>query len=302
MNGINLSERNIFIINVLIGLAIIPFLALSVTDIFKLRLARNVLPDESEYARSKPGQSVGGTHPHAYYNQIVTRDIFNLAPAPAPAPVENESLDVKLIGTSQLSTGKPYAIIEDSNGKQSLYQVGQEVPDAGKLLEVASDRAIVLHNGHRVALEIPRQPVQSGPAIRVPASPGVIRRMPRQRLLRPGRSSGGIRRMGANNFTLARSVVESNLKNMAPLFTQIRATPQIENGTANGYRLTEIQPDSLFQQIGLQDGDLLKSVNGQGVGDPAKAMVMLQSLQSQPSITLNVVRNGTPTILHYNIR
>jgi len=301
VNGLNLSERNLFILNVFIVLAMFPFLALSANDFLKLRLAGNVLPDDSDYARSHAAQVVSGTHPRAYYNQIVTRDIFNLAPPPAPPPVEDENLDVKLVGTSQLSVGKPFAIVEDSEGKQSLYQVGQEIPGAGQLLEVSSDRIVVLHNGRRVALDIPRQPAQSGPAMRVPPSPGFIRRIPRRRLRELGRLSPGIRRLGSNNYLLTRSTVDNNIKNMAPLFTQIRATPQIENGVADGYRLTEIQPDSIFQQIGLQDGDLLKSVNGQSVGDPAKAMLLLQSLQSQPSITLDVLRNGSPSVLHYSI-
>ena len=302
MNGINLSERNIFIINVLIGLAIIPFLALSATDLFKLHLAGRVLPDASEYALSKPTQMASGPHPRVYYNSIVTRDIFNLAPPPAPPPVENENLDVKLVGVSQVSEGNPYAIIQDDSGKQSLYQVGQEIPDAGKLVAVESARAIVLHNGHRVALELPRGSLEQGPPMKIPAKPGFIQRIQPHKLRRLGRPNRGIRQLSANNYLLTRSTLDSNLKNMAPLFTQIRATPQMENGVANGFRLTEIQPDSIFQQIGLQDGDLLKSVNGQTVGDPAKAMMMLQSLQSQPSITINVVRNGTPTTLHYNIR
>jgi len=301
VNGFNLSERNILIINVLFGLVIFAFLGLSATDIFKLRAASDVLPGEAEYARTKPAHITGDSHPKTYYNAIVSRDIFNLAPPPTPAPLESENLDVKLVGVSQVSEGKPWAIIQDDGGKQNLYQVGQSIPGAGKLLEVESSRVILLHNGHRVALDLPRQAPQPGPAMKPPPRPGFLHRMPRRMEGGIDRPNPGIRRLGGNNYQLARTTVDSSLKNMAPLFTQIRATPQIENGVASGYRLTEIQPGSLFQQIGLQDGDLLKSVNGQTVGDPAKAMMMLQSLQSQPSITLNVVRNGTPTTLHYNI-
>jgi general secretion pathway protein C len=300
VNGINLSERNIFILNVLVGLAIIPFLALSATDLFKLHLASRVLPEEAEYARSAPLQEIGGVHSRTYYNAIVARDIFNLAPPPAAPEVENESLDVKLVGTSQLSTGKPYAIIEDTNGNQSLYQVGEQVPNAGKLVEVSKNRAVVMHNNHRVALEIPREPMTPGAPLNTRPVPGFIQRLP-GRGLRPGGQHHGVRRLGSNQYLLDRSMVDSNIKNMAPLFTEIRATPQLQNGVANSYRLTEIQPDSIFQQIGLRDGDLLNAVNGQSVGDPGKAMVMLQSLQSQTSITLDVVRNGIPIKLHYNI-
>ena len=302
MSGFNLTERTIFFLNLLIGLAIIPFLALSATDLVKLHLASGVLPDESEYAQSAPVRLGAGTHPRVYYNPIVTRDIFNLAPPPEAAPVENETMDVKLIGTSQMSGGKPYAIIEDANGRQSLYRVGDQIPDAGQLVEVATNRAVVLHNGHRVAIEIPKEGLTPGAPLNFHPTPGRNHRLPglgNPGMRPPGR---GIRRMGANRYMLDRSTVDNNLKNMAPLFTQIRATPQLENGVAHGFRLTEIQPNSIFQQIGLQDGDLVNAVNGQTVGDPAKALVMLQSLQTMPSVTIDVVRNGAPTQLHYNIR
>ena len=302
MNGINLSERNILILNLLIGLAIVPFLALSATDLFKLHLASAIMPEASESARSTSAQMASGAHPRPYYNPITTRDIFNLAPPPEAPAVENQALDVKLIGTSQMTTGKPYAIIEDASGKQSLYRVGEQVPGAGQLVEVASSRAVLLHNAHRVALEIPREALTPGAPLNVRPTPGLIRRLPGRGMPRLGAPNKGIHRLGANRYMLDRSTVDGSLKNMAPLFTQIRATPRLENGVAQGFQLTEIQPDSIFQQIGLQDGDLLKAVNGQGVGDPAKAMLMLQSLQAQKSITLDVVRNGSPQQLHYSIR
>jgi general secretion pathway protein C len=110
-----------------------------------------------------------------------------------------------------------------------------------------------------------------------------------------------VRKLGPNRYALDRSTVDSNIKNMSPLFTQIRATPQVEDGVPSGFLLTEIQPNSIFQQIGLQDGDLLKTVNGQPVGDPVKALGLLQSLQDQSQITLNVVRNGAPQQIYYNI-
>jgi hypothetical protein len=65
-------------------------------------------------------------------------------PPPAAAPIENDALAVKLTGTSQQSTGKPFAIIEDREGVQALYQVGQMIPDAGRLLDVARESAVIL--------------------------------------------------------------------------------------------------------------------------------------------------------------
>ncbi len=307
MAGFNLSERYLLIINLLIGVVVIPyFLALGVSDFIKLHYAGNVLPASSEYTRATPKAGTMGQRSRAYYDVITRRDIFNLAPAPqaTPPPVANENLNIRLIGTSQQSSGSPYAIIEDSGGNQLLYRLGDEIPNAGKLLDVTRNRAIILHNGHRVALELPHdEPVQGMP---VTPRPGMIQRFHRGRMGRMGlvmqTQHGGVRKITPNRYVLDRSTVDSNLKNMAPLFTQIRAIPNIKNGQSNGFMLSEIEPGSIFQQIGLQDGDLLTAVNGQAVGDPAKAMDLMQTLQNQSSITLNVMRNGAPTHLYYNIR
>ena len=74
------------------------------------------------------------------------------------------------------------------------------------------------------------------------------------------------------------TIVNSNMVNMAKLFTEIRAVPNLENGTSQGFRLSEIEPGSIFQNLGLQDGDVLTSVSGQPVGDPAKAIPSLCAL------------------------
>jgi len=301
MSGINLSERYVLLINLLIGVLIIPyFLALGVTDAVRLYLARDIVPAAALSRDDSAQAEATGVRGRAAYEAIVRRDIFNLAPPPADTEVENEPLTVRLVGTSQLSSGKPYAIIQNANAEQSVYRVGDMIPDAGQLLAVTATRAVIMHNGHRTAIEIPRD--EGGSAAAVMQQPGTFRGpigpgLP-PNMRRPG---AGVRRLSANRFLLDRSTVNSNLQNVAPLFSQIRAIPNVQNGAANGFQLSEIQPNSIFQQIGLQDGDLLSAINGQPVGDPTKAMSMMQSLQNQSSITLNVVRNGTPMQLQYII-
>ncbi|HLW70436.1 MAG TPA: type II secretion system protein GspC [Candidatus Binataceae bacterium] len=304
MSGFNLLERYVLLINLLIGVVIIPyFLALGVTDAAKLYLARNIVPAEMRSRNDSAQSAATAVRGRAAYAAIERRDIFNLAPPPVDAAVENEPLTVKLVGTSQLSSGKPYAIIQNASAEQSVYRVGEMIPDAGQLLEVTANRAVIMHNGHRAAIEIPHD--AAGSAQPFAQQPGAFRGAPP---VSPGmplnlrRHAAGVRRLSANRFLLDRSTVSSNLQNMAPLFSQIRAIPNVQNGAANGFRLSEIQPNSIFQQIGLQDGDLLRAINGQPVGDPTKALAMMQSLQNQSSITLSVVRNGSLTQLHYTVR
>ena len=304
----NLSERYIYLINGLIGIAILWFLALSVGDAVRLRLANNVMPAASESATSHE-RGLTGLRPRVLYNAIVERDIFDFAPPPAPvAPVESEDLQVKLLGTSHLTTGKPYIIVEDNDGDESLYRQGDTIPNVGRVLEIGRERAIILHNGKRVALEIPHD---SGEVPTVPMFGGRMRRRgfinnPMMRRLGRrvpiGALPPGIRRLSPNRYAIDRVTMDSNMQNPAKLFTEMRAVPNLQNGTSDGFKLSEIQPGSVFQQMGLRDGDVVTSVQGQSVNDPIRAMMLMQQLRNRSSISVSVMRNGTPLNLHYQIQ
>ena len=204
-----------------------------------------------------------------------------------------------------LTLSQPFIIVEDDNShEQSLYRMGDEIPDAGKLIGVYKDHAIVLHQGRRTKLEMPTDENGNGeqPADLPPES--VRTSAPRVwRFLRGRSGMNGVRRIDPNRYVLDRSTLNNNLSNMAELFTQVRAIPNLgADGRSNGFKLSEIQPDSLFQQIGLQDGDVLTGVSGQSVSDPAKAMALLGALRNQSSINLTLIRAGQPLQLQYNIR
>ena len=125
------------------------------------RFKRTRAPAASSAAR----KAAGGLRTRAYYDAIVKRDIFNQVPQETgPAPVVEEDLHLKLIGTSLQSKSKPYAIIEDQTNNESLYQVGEDIPDAGKLVSVETNRAIIDRGGHRVAIEIPVSDIPEAPA------------------------------------------------------------------------------------------------------------------------------------------
>jgi type II secretion system protein C len=294
------------------------FLALGVSNGIKLHLAGIEAAGVSESGGRKAlRRPQTGSRPRAFYDTIVRRDIFSRASAaPTPAPVQNENLDITLIGTSQISGNKPFIIVETSDGEQSLYRQGENIPNVGRVLSISRNQAIVLHNGHRVALKIPSAGEGETPETR-PSEPmpfGLRRRRfmrsPRFRGAPPGGpfrpygalgSNTDVQRLSSNRYLIDRSTVEHNLSNMGSLFSQIRAAPNRQNGANKGFRLSQIRPGSIFQQIGLQDGDIVTGAQGQPVNDPMRAMLLLNALRNSPSISLEVIRNGSPLQLNYTI-
>src|SRR5579862_2477724 len=135
-----LTERHIVALNFLLIAVLAYFAALSVNDIVAMRLAR---PEPVSTLASPRTNSGVGNLSRGAYQEIVSRDIFNIAPPPQARVrvVEKIDLPYELVGVSTLSAGKaPYAILSDRMGQQMLYKLGQNIPQAGKMVEVDSDR------------------------------------------------------------------------------------------------------------------------------------------------------------------
>jgi type II secretory pathway component PulC len=163
---LRLSDRHLMALNLLLAAVLLYFAALAVNDVVALRRAPAEAPVRR--TRGRVADDASAHRPRAAYQAIVERDIFNLVPPPAAAPeVVVEDLHLTLIGVSQTTKGKPYAIVADRRGEQAVYRVGETIPGSGKLLEVGKDRAIVEHGGKQVVIELPNDDMNSargGPA------------------------------------------------------------------------------------------------------------------------------------------
>jgi general secretion pathway protein C len=290
---LNLSGRYVTALNLLLIGGMAYFAAQAVNDVIASRMVGREQVSALPAPAAPPPEQ---TYPRAHYDLIVNRDIFNPPHEEAPAPVVPEDLHLKLLGTSIQTREKPYAIVEDErNNRQSLYRLDDDIPDAGKLVEVQPRRIVIDRQGKRVAVEIVSNDLPLPAPAPVPALPPVagMRAVP---------GALGIRRTGAGRFMVERSTVENNLQNLSQLFTQMRAVPNIEDGKTNGFTLSEIQDGSLFQQMGLRDGDIVNSIGGQQLNDPAQAVALLNTMRQRQSIEVSIVRSGRPMQLQYDIR
>jgi general secretion pathway protein C len=294
------SERHIVALNFLLVAILAYFAALSVNDIIAMRLA----PPQPLVARpAAPLRAASGAHPRTYYDTIVKRDIFNAVAQETAAPVVVEDLHLNLIGVSRFSKGPAFAIIEDRSGQQSVYRQGDMIPGAGKLIEVQKDRVIIDRNGKHVALNLPKE---SMPGPVVAAKPIAVQ---------PAIDSAGsdsdssgddfdpnVTDLGDNRYQVPKATVDYSMNHLSELFTQIRAVPNIQNGRTNGFSLSEIEPGSVFDEMGFQEGDVLRSVDGQQVTDPAQAMQMMNVLRNRNQLSVQVLREGKPVTLSFTIQ
>jgi len=288
---IRFSERYLTAINLGLIAMLAYFAALSVNDVIARRLAPYA--DSTVQMPITPPQPAID-YPRSHYRTIVERDIFNLTPeviVPVRPVVVARDLHIRLLGTSHVAGQQAFAIVEDQQtGLQALYRLGDMIPDAGRVVKIHSSSIVIDEGGQLATLAMDEQDLMPGRRHHYVNRIGLARNNPQ-----------GVRRMGGNRYVVARATVDNNLQNMAQLFSEIRAVPNLEDGHSTGFRLSDIEPGSIFQSIGLHDGDVLTQVNGQDVSDPTRAIQMLGELRQSPSISLEVTRDGQPVSLHYEI-
>jgi len=225
-------------------------------------------------------------HPLAYYQPITARDLFNPPRATEPEGQSQVSeLKAKLLGTAPGAGIDSFAVIEDdANKTQQLYRIGDKLQDR-TLTRVEWDRVMLKGMQGEEVLRIVEPSGEAKPAA-----------------MASGPAVGGIEKRSDTEFVIDRSEIDKAMENLNQLFTQMRAVPHFQDGKAAGFRLFAIRADSVFEKLGLKNGDVVSKINGNDLTDPARAMSLIQELRSEGRITLDVNRNRQPTTMTYEIR
>ena len=111
----------------------------------------------------------------------------------------------------------------------------------------------------------------------------------------------GIRRQSDTQFSVSRSLVDQVLENQGQLMRTARVIPHEENGRVVGVKLYGIRRSSLLGRLGVQNGDMLRTINGYSLTSPDSALEAYTRLRSADHLTLSVVRRGQAMTLDYSI-
>ncbi len=257
----------------------------------------------SAVTRSAPPVAAA-REPLVHYGVIVERNLFNsrspggvveAPPAPGQAAAPLPPLNARLIGTV-LGAAGGYAVIEDgATRRQELYHLNDTVLREAKLVTIERDRVRLKRGGRTEVLELAFLDRSTAPSV---ALPPVAAAEP----LQPSPTTSGIASAGENRFVIDQRELSSAVENMNQLLTQARMVPFFNAGRADGFRIFAIRPNSLFEKIGLRDGDVLQRVNGSELSDPARAFELFEQLKNEKTIRVDLVRNSVKQTLSYEIR
>jgi len=258
--------------------------------------------DDTEIYKLKPSiktASIKDVKDISNYEAIITRNLFNSKNEIPDDDIwdpnntnyetyKKSSLDVELVGTIVVNdASRSVAAIElKSEKKTEPFVVGDSVLSKAVVVNIARKK-VVLRNIISGELEYIGMKEDENEAKLQP---------------QPSGESVGVKQLSGDRVLLDRNELNKSLININELLTQARAVPNIENGVVNGFKLFGIQPGSLFQKLGAQNGDVIKSVNGVDIKDPSTAMGLYQQLQTSNRLEFKMERGGTPKTMVVDIR
>jgi len=118
--------------------------------------------------------------------------------------------------------------------------------------------------------------------------------------------SDRVKQVGPTQWVIQKSALDEAMgQNMSSIITQARLIPNfVDEGNSkamDGFRIYKIQPGSVYQYLGLQDGDVIKSINGEKMDSLEKGFQALQKLRSDTKFALDIERQRQPMNLGYDI-
>ena len=91
-------------------------------------------------------------------------------------------------------------------------------------------------------------------------------------------------------------------QDLSKILMQATAEPVISGGIILGFKLYQIESDSIFAKGGLHDDDIITSLNGKKLSNVADAITTLKNLKDSPSIDIELIRNGKSQTISLNVR
>jgi type II secretory pathway component PulC len=111
----------------------------------------------------------------------------------------------------------------------------------------------------------------------------------------------GIENVG-NKFVIQKQLLDEKLKDIAAILTQARAI-KIQNPDGSlSFKLTEMDPQGIFPYLGLQDQDIITSINGKPIYDLNEVMALFGKIKNLDNLSLGVKREGADSVQEYTIK
>ncbi|MDP3293282.1 MAG: type II secretion system protein GspC [Nevskia sp.] len=227
---------------------------------------------------------VANAHLFGQYTVPTEPVLADLASAP------DTNLNLTLLGI--LSNGRndkdrqSRALIATQGGDEKPYAVGDDIARGVQLQAIFPDRVILLRGGKLETLRLDKD--NPGGSL-LPSQVG-------DELVESPADDG------ENDILTSLGEIRSEiLADPSKVANYIRVQPVNTGGGLSGYRIYPGRDRTMFAAAGLRPGDVVTSVNGVALNDPARSLQLLSDLSQSAQINLTVDRGGQPQNFSINL-
>ncbi len=234
-----------------------------------------------------PAAASAVREPENAYRVIPERNLFGTTTKAVvqarTAPQQDITLLFDVKGTVAGEGKYGFAIIEEKGTrKQRLVKAGDVVYGA-KVVRIKRNAVDILVAERERTLKIvetkeaPILPPQGGTAAIGPPPP-------------PG------------SVVVRRSEIQEAMEDMGSMLSQAQIRPYFNAGVPDGFIVNSIRSGSLYQRMGIANGDIIQEVNNRKIQTADDVMGLLNTIKSGASLSLGIKRQGKSETLSYQFQ
>jgi type II secretion system protein C len=230
-------------------------------------------------------------------------------------PVESD-LGIRLMGC-MVARAPQYsmALIQDGKSNETyIVSTGDVLPNEAEVVKIKRDRIFLRHQGQLQYVQL-QQSISGDPSpvsIQSPGpgaatAPSSSQALERAATSQPesetGGGSGGVERVGENQYVIDGESLEERFDDPGELAQEVRAVPNYDDSgrEQRGVKMMGMPPSGIYSEMGFESGDVLRSINGRTVESPEQAREVIETLQSKGSVSVQVERDGRSVEREYQI-
>lgn len=193
---------------------------------------------------------------------------------------------LRLKGTLFTSSLNPLAIIEDTrSGQVTMYELGDIIESDFKIIDITRG-------------EVGLKTIEGEFKISFPA--GEVWQ-PQSSLSPEGENWYNIRRE-EDIFVVDEATVSNATRSIKEIMKNVKVSPYFVDGKPSGLAVTRFTPTGVLKEVGVREGDVIRSINGLRLNTPYQIFTAYYKLRSQQELKVDIIRDNQPQVLTYQIR
>ena len=228
------------------------------------------------------------------------KDVVPLAPSTDGQIAAKTDLKLELVGTLvHPDPSKSIATVAEKGNDRKRFHVGEKILKQHEVQKILRGR-VEFYNQSKHRLEY----LAFNKAERPPLSPRAQRRQKGLTLQQepPPSEEEGISQISDNEYIISQVELDRAFSNMNQILMQARAVPHVVDGKTEGFRVFAVQPNSIYQKLGIRNGDILTGVNGSSVDSVSKALTLFETLKTEKKFNIDLNRRGKTETFKYEVK